>query len=218
MKGFQFLPDSGHLYEPMSKILILFAHPRYEQSRAQQQLVRAVHNLEGVTFHDLYEHYPDFNIDIPFEKELLLQHEVVVWQHPFYWYSAPPLLKQWIDMVLEFGWAYGPGGTMLKDKWVFNVISSGGAQEAYHAQGRNRFTIREYLRPFEQTGHLCGMYYLPPFVVHGTHRLTEEALAELAARYHLLLKKMSGGELNLDHLRSLHYLNDFSEPLNPTQL
>ncbi|MDP5062318.1 MAG: NAD(P)H-dependent oxidoreductase [Maribacter sp.] len=23
-----------------------------------------------------------------------------MWHHPRYWYSCPPLLKQWIDMVL----------------------------------------------------------------------------------------------------------------------
>lgn len=28
-------------------------------------------------------------------------------QHPFYWYSTPALLKEWQDLVLEHGWAYG---------------------------------------------------------------------------------------------------------------
>ena len=57
----------------------------------------------------MYEKYPDFNIDVDYEKKLLEKNQIIIWQHPFYWYSAPPLLKQWIDLVLEFGWAYGPG-------------------------------------------------------------------------------------------------------------
>ena len=52
------------------------------------------------------------------EQELLLQHKIIVWQHPFYWYSSPALLKEWIDLVLEHGWAYGRKGDMLKGKKV----------------------------------------------------------------------------------------------------
>ncbi|NJM93857.1 MAG: NAD(P)H oxidoreductase, partial [Cytophagales bacterium] len=60
----------------MKNILILFAHPRFEQSRAQQALVAAASTIEGVSLRDLYELYPDFNIDVEAEKEILLAHEV----------------------------------------------------------------------------------------------------------------------------------------------
>lgn len=73
----------------MKSVLILFAHPKYEQSRINKALVENIKHLEGVTFHDLYEHYPDFNIDRAFEKKLLIQHDIIVWHHPFYWYSCP---------------------------------------------------------------------------------------------------------------------------------
>ena len=100
----------------MRKILILLAHPKYEHSDVNHDLIEAVKNLEMVTVRDLYELYPDFNIDVQLEQEVLFEHEVVIWHHPIYWYSCPPLLKQWIDLVLEFGWAYGSGGIFLKDK------------------------------------------------------------------------------------------------------
>ena len=38
---------------------------------------------------------------------------LVVWLQPIHWYSMPPLLKLWLDEVLAFGWAYGPGGDAL---------------------------------------------------------------------------------------------------------
>ena len=66
--------------------------------------------LRGVTFHDLYELYPDFDVQVEQEQELLISHDMIILQHPFYWYSCPPLLKQWIDLVLEHGWAYGKEG------------------------------------------------------------------------------------------------------------
>ena len=148
----------------MRKVLILFAHPRLEKSIANAALLMGIPRHNAITFHDLYESYPDFNVDIKFEKSLLLSHDVIIWHHPFYWYSAPPLLKQWIDLVLEYGWAYGKGGDKLQGKLIFNVLTSGGKKEVYHAEGRNRYTVREFLRPFEQTARLCHMNYLPPFV------------------------------------------------------
>jgi len=81
----------------MSKVLILFAHPAFQKSRAQKHLVAATHSLDEVTFHDLYEAYPDFNIDVPHEQQLLRDHDLIVLQHPFYWYSCPALLKEWLE-------------------------------------------------------------------------------------------------------------------------
>jgi len=138
-----------------------------------RRLLAAVPRDERITLHDLYEEYPDGDIDVEAEQRLLLDHDVVVWQHPFYWYSSPPLLKAWQDLVLEHGWAYGSEGTALHGKVVLQAISAGGGAPAYCEQGYNRWTIRQYLRPFEGTARLCGMRYLPPWVVFGTHRLDD---------------------------------------------
>ncbi|NJO88761.1 MAG: NAD(P)H oxidoreductase [Chloroflexia bacterium] len=192
----------------MDKVLILFAHPRLEKSRVNRMLIKHIPKRDNITFHDLYENYPDFNIDIEYEKQLLVEHKVIVWQHPFYWYSSPALLKQWIDMVLEFEWAYGPGGDALKDKVVLNVITTGGARTSYHETGYNNFTISEFLRPFEQTANLCKMIYLPPFTVQSTHRLTDDDLDKFANQYDILLQKLSGGHLNYKDLKTLEVMND----------
>lgn len=160
------------------KILVLFTHPLLEKSHINRELVKVYADIEQLTFHDLYEQYPEFNIDIESEKKLLVEHDLIIFHHPFYWYSCPPLMKQWIDMVLEVGWAYGNGGFALQNKMWFQVISTGGSEKAYSTEGHNRYSIREYLRPFEQTARLCRMKYLPPYVVFGTHRLGREELNE----------------------------------------
>lgn len=192
----------------MNRILILFAHPLFEKSRIHKSMVKAVPQAEHITFHDLYELYPDFNIRIETEKALLLSHDIIIWQHPLYWYSIPPLLKQWIDLVLEFGWAYGPGGEMLKDKIIFNAVSSGGRAEAYAPEGRNRFTVQQFLAPLEQTSRLCHMNYIAPFVVHGTHLLTPDQIAEYAFQYRRLLEHLQ--RTPLEDIRNFNgnYLNE----------
>jgi glutathione-regulated potassium-efflux system ancillary protein KefG len=193
----------------VKKVLILFFHPRYEQSRTNKELVKHIPPDANIRFHDLYELYPDYNIDIEAEKQLLAEHDIIVWHHPFYWYNAPPLLKQWIDMVLAFGWAYGPGGTELKGKIIFNAITSGGPREVYNHEGRNRFTVREFLAPLEQTAVLCHMTYLPPFAVQGTHKLSNEKLQDFARDYNELLQRLARNDFTAEHLMRYEFLNDW---------
>ena len=166
-----------------SRILVLFAHPAIHRSRVNARLIEAVRDLPGVTVHDLYETYPAFDIDPDAEQALLAEHDVIVWQHPFYWYSCPALLKEWLDVVLEFGWAYGPNGDQLKGKKVLSVISAGGPEEAYQKDGSNHFTMAELMSPLHQTALLCGMQWLDPLIVHAAHRLTDDDLARAAADY-----------------------------------
>ena len=105
------------------RILVLFAHPALEKSRVNRVLVRYVENLDGVTLHDLYEAYPDLAIDVRAEQRLLVGHDVIVWQHPLFWFSTPAICKEWQDLVLEHGWAYGKSGKALHGKSMFSAIS-----------------------------------------------------------------------------------------------
>ncbi|MDA8124817.1 MAG: NAD(P)H-dependent oxidoreductase [Deltaproteobacteria bacterium] len=197
--------------EPLNQILILFAHPRFEQSRINRALLRAAAGVPGVTVHDLYEEFPDFNIQVEQEKALLAKAQIVIWQHPLYMYGAPALLKQWLDLVLEFGWAHGKDGSALQGKIVFNVLTSGGARESYRRTGRNRFTIAELLAPFDQTASLCQMIYLPPFAVQGTYLLTDQELDDHAARYRRLLDRLAKGDFQADALKGRSFLNDWPD-------
>lgn len=166
-----------------ARILVLFAHPTLERSRVHRQLSAAVRGMEGVTLHDLYEAYPDFHIDVAREQALLAEHDLIVFQHPFYWYSSPAILKEWQDVVLLRGFAYGENGTALVGKRMLSVISTGGSAESYRTGGESHFSVGELLVPFEQTARLCGMEYLPPYVVHGTHRLSPQDIAAHAQDY-----------------------------------
>lgn len=173
------------------RVLVLFAHPALQRSRVNRRLATAAQGVDGVTFHDLYEAYPDFYIDVAREQALLLRHEVVVFQHPFYWYSCPALLKEWIDLVLEYGFAYGPKGTQLRGKTWLTALTTGGPASAYARTGSNHFTLQELLAPFEQTARLCGMTWLPPFIVPGTVQLLDEAaLDQYAADYTAVLVRV----------------------------
>jgi glutathione-regulated potassium-efflux system ancillary protein KefG len=178
---------------PDARVLVLFAHPALQSSRVNRVLVEAARGVPGVTVHDLYERYPDHHIDSAAEQSLLAAHETIVFQHPFYWYSTPSLLKAWQDLVLELGWAYGPGGTALAGKRLLSAITTGGRPEAYTPTGNNRFTVRQLLAPIEQTAHLCHMTYLPPLLLQGTFAAQPKDIAAHAALYARVLGALVAG-------------------------
>ena len=191
-------------------ILILFAHPALHKSRINRRLIAAVRGLENVTINDLYEEYPNFDIHVRREQELLLAHDVIVFQHPFFWYSSPAIIKEWEDLVLEYGFAYGAGGTRLHGKLCLMAITTGGPPEAYERKGYNFFTIRELLAPFEQTAKFCGMRYLPPFVIHGTLQLRNEAeIAAHAQAYRRLIEGLRDDSFDLDEIEKFERANDY---------
>ena len=178
------------------RVLVLFAHPALERSRVNRVLIQGVDQIEGVTFHDLYQAYPDFDVDVPREQALLSEHDTIVLHHPFYWYSTPALVKQWEDLVLETGWAYGQHGHALHGKQLMSAITAGGRESAYQQGGYNRYPVAELLRPIEQTARLCGMEYLTPFIVYGTLSMTPGDVEQQAERYRAVLRALTQGKLD----------------------
>lgn len=189
-------------------ILILLFHPLLHKSKVNRELISAVEDLDGVTIRRMYDIYPDFHLDPSAEQQLLLEHDVIVWQYPFYWYSAPSLLKEWIDIVLEHGFAYGRDGKALSGKKVMTAISAGGRREVYQKDGRARYTIKQLLAPLELTVKLCNMSYLPPFVAHGTHLLDENGIKESGQEYRKIIQSIRDGIFSDEEIFKYEYLND----------
>ncbi|QTH65030.1 NAD(P)H-dependent oxidoreductase [Psychrosphaera ytuae] len=181
----------------MQSVLLILAHPNLEQSKINRHLIQRASRLDFVTVHDLYDEYPDGVIDIEAEQRRLAQFDNVVFQHPFYWYSCPSLLKEWFDLVLQYNYAYGPNGDALKGKNWLSVISTGGGQRAYCETGHNRFTMTQLLAPYDQTAHLCQMNYLSPFIIHGSRKLFADKprLEQVTADYIQTLQDLSEGKL-----------------------
>lgn len=192
----------------MKKILILFAHPAYRRSKINTALRGAIEGLDNITMHDLYDCYPDFLIDVPREQQICEAHDVIVYQHPFYWYSTPAILKEWQDLVLEHSWAYGTDGTALHGKITFQTLTGGGDAATYQKDGYNRFTIQELTSPYQATAHLCGMTWLPPFTVLGVHRgLPEHQITHHAEDYRRTLIAIRDDHLDIERAQSSEYLN-----------
>lgn len=183
----------------MRKILINFAHPATRRSKINKALRNAVQNLENVTINDLYENYPDFMIDVKREQKLCQDHDVIVFQYPLYWYSTPAILKEWQDLVLEHGWAYGLDAHGLEGKYFLQVLSAGGDESTYHKDGFNEFSMDELSAPLKAMAKLCKMKWLPPFAVFGVHRgLAKDKIEKHSEDYRRIIIALRDEKFDID--------------------
>ena len=182
--------------------------PGQRYSRANEQLARVAGETGGVTFVDLYAEYPRFKIDVETEQDRLLTHDAIIFQFPLFWYSTPALLKEWQDLVLEYGFAYGEGGDRIAGKLFLPVITAGGPQEFYRTGGRNNYSLRDLLRPLEQTANLCGLNFVPPYTLFAALRATDDdRLHRHADGYARLLKALRNGTLDLETASTMKHLS-----------
>jgi glutathione-regulated potassium-efflux system ancillary protein KefG len=194
----------------MSKVLILFAHPSQNRSEINILLYNAS-NIEGVTLVDLYTEYPNYRINIQREQSRLAEHDIIVFMFPLYWYSTPAILKEWQDLVLEYGFAYGHDGKALQGKKFFCATTAGGPENAYQSEGMNHYSINELLQPLEQMASLCNMQYLPPFVLFGARTAREENRVELHInQWEALLKNIIDDRFDYESANKNRLMNHIS--------
>ncbi|MEM1339641.1 MAG: NAD(P)H-dependent oxidoreductase [Bacteroidota bacterium] len=165
------------------KILHLVFHPNLETSRVNKIWKKQLYESGKITIsRDLYQEYPDFKINVEKEQKLLLAHDRIVIQFPLYWYSMTPLLKQWLDDVLTYGFAYGSTGNNLKSKDLQIITSAGGQSKFY--SGFDKFsTIYDLLKPFELTANLTKMNYLIPVWMYKADSADEETIAKFGRKW-----------------------------------
>ena len=156
----------------MADVLVLVAHPDIARSRVNRALVAQARLLPSgtVQVRDLYALYPDYLIDVEAEQAALAAARTVVWVHPIQWYSMPALMKLWLDDVLAFRWAYGPGGRALAGKCLWLVVSTGGLEVSYQQASGQEHPFDRFLPVYRQTAEMVGMRFLEPMVFHGAHR------------------------------------------------
>lgn len=167
------------------KTLVIVSHPNLEASIANKALVESIKGLENVTVRHLENIYgsdiKSFNVEE--EQKLLLEHDRVVFQFPWYWYSSPAMLKAYQDEVFTYGFAYGSAGDKLNGK-IFKIAVTVGAPDfAYQEGGWNKHSMNQLLAPFQSMTNLTGMIYTRAFRVHGTAAMSEDELALKAKEY-----------------------------------
>ena len=131
--------------------------------------------------------------DVKGEQDKVMWADVVLLQFPLWWFSAPAILKGWFDRVLAAGWAYrvvdptNPkrnlryGDGTLKGKRGMLIVTTGASGASVGPRGVVG-SIDDLLFPINY-GVLwyTGMSVLPPHLMHGANRVSDEDYKALEA-------------------------------------
>jgi putative NADPH-quinone reductase len=177
-------------------------------------MARVAEIIGGISFIDLYKAYPRFDINVDAEQARLLDHDVILFQFPVFWYSTPSLIKDWQDLVLERGFAYGADGDRLTGKAMMLAVTAAGPEDAYSHDGYQSFPLRTFLTPLEQTAKLCKMDFLPPYVLFASLRAPgTERLSSHVAGYRQLLEALRDDRFDRDGSANMDVLTSDALPI-----
>lgn len=155
------------------KVLIINGHPKPHESYTQRFFYESVATEETVDFVELSE----MTLENKNARVDLTTYDRILLQFPIYWYSAPALLKQWIDETFRSTMPY------LKHKEFGVIVFFGSAQHKFGSGNAERYTIDEMLKPFEMLANYFEMHYLPPFAVFQFSYLTDIKRKQLLVAY-----------------------------------
>jgi len=163
----------------MKKTLIILGHPNIKESVANKTICEELKELKNIEIRNIAELYPDFKIDAKAEQEALLNADVIIFQYPIYWLNMTPILKQWLDSVFSYGFAFGSNGYKLENKEMLVSVTVGSGKEGYLGD-----IMSKILFNMEATAKFCKIKYLEPVVTFGANYTAgiskKEPIVELA--------------------------------------
>ena len=125
--------------------------------------------------------------DIQGELDKLLWADLLILNFPIFWFSAPAMLKGWIDRVLVSGVCYGgkrfydQGG--LAGKRAMVTVTLGGREHMF-GEGAIHGPLEDMLRPILRgTLAYVGYDVMPPFVAWHVPYISAEARQEFRVKY-----------------------------------
>ncbi|CRL48327.1 MULTISPECIES: NAD(P)H-dependent oxidoreductase [Pseudomonas] len=152
--------------------------------------------------------------DIQQELDKLLWADLLILNFPIFWFSAPAMLKGWIDRVLVSGICYGgkrfydQGG--LSGKKALVTVTLGGREHMF-GDGAIHGPLEDMLRPILRgTLAYVGFDVLEPFVAWHVPYISDEARKEFLVSYQQRLEHLSD-----DQPMQFPRLAQFDEALYP---
>ncbi len=173
----------------MSKnILVILGHSDIEASVANVRLVEELKECDNVTVRALKSLYPNGEIDVYAEQDALLQADKIVLQFPLYWFNCPPILKEYLDTVFSYGFAFeldesGYSAKALVGKEFMLAVTVGGEEKLYSA--KDAMSVESCLTPFYETAKFVGMLRTEPYYLYGAmpELISQESLDKEAINY-----------------------------------
>ncbi len=154
-----------------NKTLVIMAHPNIDTSIFNKYIKEDLQKEENIVYKDLSSLYEDFKLDVKKEQEELLSASKIVFQFPLQWYSSPAILKQYVDLVFDYDFAYTVENGFfealkLKGKEFQLLVTVGSKEESF--TGEERLSVKECLSSYSYTAKMLGMKELEACFIYGT--------------------------------------------------
>ena len=158
------------------KILVIYSHAYPETSKAGNAILEVFQATPSFEVRNLDALYPDLGkIDVVAEQQALLEADVIIFQHPIFWFGVPAALKRWMEVVLQHGFAYGTDGDKLHGKKFIHSFTAASGADTYAGE-----LGRAVRAPIEASALYCGMAYVQAFPLYGQLTLTNPNVAQEA--------------------------------------
>ncbi len=137
------------------KTVIIVDHPSYDTSVVNRRWLDEVRKYpDEFLIHNLQSYYPRSRIDPVVERSLIDNNGAVVFQFPIHWFTCPPMLKDWFDLVLTPDWVQGRGRHLAGRKTAL-AVTAGAGEDMYQQGGGFGHTLADFLCPFETALRFC---------------------------------------------------------------
>jgi len=138
----------------MKTTTLWFSHPNQDKSIVNKMILEKIKELKtDLEIRNLDQLYPDFNIDVPIEQNILRQTDKIILLFPVYWVGMPSLLTHWREKVFlkEFAYTdpYSNKVSELKDKDLIVIMTLGAPESAYSKDGFIQENFSQYTKWIE---------------------------------------------------------------------
>ncbi|OGU57736.1 MAG: hypothetical protein A2V66_17280 [Ignavibacteria bacterium RBG_13_36_8] len=129
-----------------------------------------------------------FSNELTAEMDKFMWADAINFNFPLWWFSVPAILKGWVDRVFAMGFAYGAGKGVydtgaFKGKKGFLTLTTGGPENSYGKNGRNGEMGTILFHINHGMLYFVGMDVLPPFIVYGATRISDEERKQHLVNY-----------------------------------
>lgn len=145
--------------------LMILAHPNFDQSIANKTIIETLQTTQNdLEIRNIFQLYPDYQIDIAAEQAALLRHDLIILQYPMYWFNMPAILKSWFDQVLTYQFAYGSKGDKLKSKKLLSSLTVGQPEQNFIQD--QELLMNGFLLSIQKSAEYTQMENLTPFILY----------------------------------------------------
>lgn len=160
----------------MKKTLVLFAHPFLEFSDNSRELTNFYERHQHYTFRDLYEEYPDFHVQAFRERKRLKDYDRFIFHFPLIWFGMPPLLRLWLDEVVDGNWLKDPLQNPFYGKEIFILVTTRSKQRSFGRNGKHHYSVEELISGLLVSLHIFKADIKNIYIVYEAENLSKKEI------------------------------------------